>query len=254
MRTVVLQREQIQTGSLILVNARHPYREGAAKQALRPVDPKAPEVLLEEHAAAALSRLMDTLNGWEQITAVSGWRSIGEQQEIYAQSLQENGRAFTEKFVALPGHSEHQTGLAIDLALTREHIDFIRPDFPHSGIGQVFRQHMASYGFVERYPHGKEAVTGIAQEPWHFRYVGTPHAVIMERNGFVLEEYLSFLKHYPYGKRWYSYRAGPASAAISYLEANKSGNTLLTLDDCVSCAISGSNLDGYIVTMGRDER
>lgn len=251
MKTVTLRRKQIHTGSLILVNAQYPYNENVDGRTLLAVDPRAPQVLLESHAAKALYRLMDKLNGWEQITAVSGWRSRKEQQEIYAQSLRDSGKAFTQQFVALPGHSEHQTGLAIDLARTQEQIDFIRPDFPYSGICQVFRQYMASYGFVERYPCGKEAITEIAWEPWHFRYVGTPHAAIMEQHGFVLEEYISFLKGYPYGKKWYTHRTKDACAEISYLEADRSGDSQLEVDDSLPFAISGSNSDGYIITMWR---
>lgn len=251
MKALVLQKKQIHTGSLILVNAQYPYHEDVDGRTLLAVDSKAPQVLLETHAAKALSLLMHTLNGWEQITAVSGWRSRKEQQEIYAQSLRDSGKAFTQQFVALPGHSEHQTGLAIDLARTQEQIDFIRPDFPYSGICQVFRQYMASYGFVERYPCGKEAITGIAWEPWHFRYVGTPHAAIMEQHGFVLEEYISFLKDYPYGKKWYAHRIKETCAEISYLEADKAADTRLEVDDCVSNTISGNNSDGYIITMWR---
>lgn len=252
MKTVALRRELVHTGPLILVNARHPCREDADGRALLPVDPKAPRVLLEAHAAGALSRLMDKLNGWDQITAVSGWRPMEEQREIYAQSLRENGRAFTEQFVALPGCSEHQTGLAIDLARTQEQIDFIRPDFPHTGVCQAFRQHAASYGFVERYPLGKEAVTGIAQEPWHFRYVGTPHAAIMARHGLVLEEYIAFLKDYPYGKAWYTHKTAQMDAAVSYLEADWAADTRLEIDGAAPYTVSGNNTDGFIITTWRN--
>ena len=107
----------------------------------------------------------------------------------YLQSLLENGEEFTNKFVARPGHSEHQTGLAIDLGLKQPDIDFLRPNFPYEGICQTFRELAADYGFIERYPVGKEAITGIAHEPWHFRYVGVPHAKIMVDHNWTLEEY-----------------------------------------------------------------
>ncbi len=106
------------------------------------------KVLLDSNAIKLLSSLMDKLNGWEQIAAVSGFQSMQEQKVIYSQSLKDNGKTFTEKFVALPGHSEHQTGLAIDLALKQEYIDFICPDFPYTGICQTFRQEAISYGFI----------------------------------------------------------------------------------------------------------
>ena len=95
----------------------------------------------------------------------------------------------TRKFVAYPGCSEHQTGLAIDLGANLPEIDFICPEFPDTGIFGKFREKAADFGFIERYPKGKEAVTGIGAEPWHFRYVGVPHAAVMKAGGLVLEEY-----------------------------------------------------------------
>ena len=93
--------------------------------------------------------------------------------------MAESGLAFTHKYVAYPGCSEHQTGLAIDLGKAAGHIDFIRPAFPYDGTCGAFRRAAAAYGFIERYQKGKESLTGIAREPWHFRYVGLPHAAIM---------------------------------------------------------------------------
>lgn len=176
--------------SLILVNRQHPYTM-SVRQNLTPVLPAFPRILLEREAAHALSRLMEKLGGWGDILPVSGWRSFDEQEKIYLDSLRDNGREFTRQFVALPGHSEHQTGLAIDLGLRGESVDFIRPDFPYDGICQRFRELAPAYGFIERYPAGKEGVTGIAHEPWHFRYVGAPHAESMARQGLCLEEYLA---------------------------------------------------------------
>lgn len=176
--------------SLILVNRQHPYTM-SVRQNLTPVLPAFPRILLEREATHALSRLMEKLGGWVNILPVSGWRSFTDQRKIYLDSLRDNGREFTRQFVALPGHSEHQTGLAIDLGLQGEDMDFIRPSFPYEGICQYFRELAPAYGFIERYPAGKEGVTGIAHEPWHFRYVGAPHAESMARQGLCLEEYLA---------------------------------------------------------------
>lgn len=174
---------------LVLVNLEHKYPANSMHNLLS-VSEEFPEIFLEKEAAQSLSKLMDELDGWKAIVPVSGWRSMREQEEIYRDSLAENGREFTEKYVALPGHSEHQTGLAIDLGLRQDEVDFIRPAFPYDGICQKFRQLAPRFGFVERYPEGKESVTGIAHEPWHFRYVGRPHAEKMTQLGLTLEEYL----------------------------------------------------------------
>lgn len=175
---------------LILVNLQRPFPEGTA-QDLVPIHPDFPHVLMEREAATALSRLMERLHGWRQLVPVSGWRSREEQRQIYASALRDHGPDFTRQFVALPGHSEHQTGLAIDLGLLGPDLDFICPAFPYEGICQAFRDMAPAYGFIQRYPAGKEAVTGIAHEPWHFRYVGKPYAGEIARRGLVLEEFLS---------------------------------------------------------------
>lgn len=108
---IELHRKNIYTGNLILVNADYPYNEQVNETDLVNVDKSACDVLLERRAVTLLSKLMEEINGWGQISAVSGWRSMQEQENIYAQSLKENGSEFTQKYVALPGHSEHQTGL-----------------------------------------------------------------------------------------------------------------------------------------------
>lgn len=179
------------TDFLMLVNAAHPYRGDLPLRELSPACGPDSAVFLHKTAADALDKLLQAIGAGAQIVPVSGWRSGAEQRAIYESSLKESGQEFTQKFVALPGCSEHQTGLAIDLALNREPIDFIRPDFPCTGVCGAFRKAAAEFGFVERYPAGKEEITGIAHEPWHFRYVGAPHAAVMAARGLCLEEYLA---------------------------------------------------------------
>ena len=131
--------ELSQVRDLMLVNQEHPISWNPQSLVL-----VGGRVLMDERAASALNRLMEELDGWRFITAVSGWRSQEEQHEIYIRSLWENGEEFTKQFVARPGHSEHQTGLAIDLGLTQPNIDFLRPYFPYEGICQTFRERAAS--------------------------------------------------------------------------------------------------------------
>ncbi|MEY8333936.1 M15 family metallopeptidase [Lachnospiraceae bacterium 47-T17] len=181
------------TAYLMLINRESaPVEHGRGERArLLPVG--GTNVLLERQAAYALERLMEQIDGWRAIVPVSGWRSKEEQEQIWADSLRENGMEFTETYVALPGHSEHESGLAIDLGLKKDVVDFIRPDFPYDGICGTFRALAPDYGFIERYPEGKEEVTGIGHEPWHFRYIGTPHARLLTETGLVLEEYVAAL-------------------------------------------------------------
>ncbi len=237
-------RGGIHSGLLILVNSEHPIQH-MERPVLAPAVPGS-DILLDTRAAAMLSGLISRLGAAGEIVPVSGWRSAEEQQEIWDGSMRENGAEFTRKYVALPGCSEHQTGLAIDLALRADSIDFIRPEFPYDGICGRFRALAADYGFVERYQSGKEDITGIAAEPWHFRYVGRPHARIMCDMGLCLEEYVEYLRSYPYPERLLEVRGEIYEAEVGFAGARDA----LGLPDA-PYQVSGNNVDGYIYTLWR---
>lgn len=250
MKLLTLSQCDLHTGSLILVNADAAY-QSSLQESLVPVLESEPSIRMQRRAAILLCNLMDSFQGWQHIVPVSGWRTHAEQQQIWDDSLRDSGLSFTQKYVALPGHSEHQTGLAIDLGQKQAHVDFIRPDFPYSGICQVFRDKAADYGFIERYPAGKEHITGIAHEPWHFRYVGVPHAKIMVQNHLVLEEYLSFIKQYRFGRNAYPILWGGREVQVSYLPAGRDVSIQLQVDNTRPYSISGNNTDGFILTEWR---
>ncbi len=242
MRTVCLPREKSRTGPLVLVNRQHPLQPGGPVD-LTAVDSRHPDILLDRQAAQLLAACVRKAGGGAEIVPVSGWRSQAEQQRIWDDTLAESGADFTQKYVALPGCSEHQTGLAIDLGKAADEIDFIRPDFPYDGICGAFRRTAAAYGFIERYQRGKEALTGIAPEPWHFRYVGTPHALLMEANGLCLEEYGDFLRQ---GPRTCALPGGQR-ARVFCVPCTGEETEIRLPDSC--CQISGDNAGGFIVTV-----
>ena len=174
---------------------------------------------------------------------VSGWRSQAEQQAIWEDTLQSRGEAFTRQYVAVPGCSEHQTGLAIDLGRAAPEIDFIRPDFPEEGACGRFRHLAPRYGFIQRYRREKESLTGIACEPWHYRYVGTPHALLMEREDLCLEEYLDWVRTAPRTCRLEHGR----SARVFYVPCAGDETELRLPEGC--CQVSGDNRGGFVVTV-----
>lgn len=128
----------------------------------------------------------------------SGYRSQGTQQRIYDRNLAgnladgyspEKAEALTRQWVAVPGTSEHQLGLAVD-------IDSEDPDrCSDEAVWAWLLEHCAEYGFILRYPADKTDITGIGYEPWHFRYVGTEAAQTIMSEGITLEEYLSRAKN-----------------------------------------------------------
>ena len=125
---------------------------------------------------------------------ISGYRSVEEQTEIYNERVaqleatglpHEEAERQAQTQVQVPGASEHQTGLAIDMSA------------PNGLSEEVVQQIIAlapQYGFVLRYPEGKNAITGVDYENWHFRYVGVENAQYMVKHQLVLEEYIQKLK------------------------------------------------------------
>ena len=119
----------------------------------------------------------------------SGYRTYDEQEAKYSEYAAERGLEEADKVSARPGHSEHQTGLCYDVNST----DF---SFADTFEAQWLEEHCAEYGFIVRYPKGKEKVTGYDYEPWHLRYVGVEVAQEMQSKGLCLEEYLNVTSKY----------------------------------------------------------
>ncbi len=127
----------------------------------------------------------------------SSYRSVERQQELLDEdidALMRKGYSYREAYAEVtretmpPGHSEHATGLAFDIvALDYQILDSKQKDTDEN---KWLRKHCAEYGFILRYPEGKEDITGISYESWHFRYVGEEVAAYIMKNGITLEEYL----------------------------------------------------------------
>ena len=132
-----------------------------------------------------------------ELIPFSGYRSTARQKENFDREVAELVAAKVERqeairqvmqTIQLPGCSEHETGLAIDI--TRKGVWKTDPAFDGTKEFAWLTKHAHEYGFILRYPQGKEASTGISYEPWHWRYVGTAEAKKIKDSGLCLEEYL----------------------------------------------------------------
>ncbi|MFM1651045.1 M15 family metallopeptidase [Brevibacillus sp. B_LB10_24] len=248
-----LDRTKIHEGHLILVNRQHPVMQSGTGPDLLPVsDVQAVqlpggEISLQKECLKQLGALLQACRAMDRIVIVSGYRSKQEQEELYETSLQENGAAFTASYVARPGESEHQTGLAVDVGENTDDVDFICPSFPDYGVCRTFKQLAAEYGFIQRYKADKEHITNIACEPWHFRYVGYPHSAIIEQRGFSLEEYSEFLKQYTFDRNHLFMETERLLIEIYYVPAEQ-GTTAIPVNPAVPCNLSGNNQDGFVIT------
>ncbi len=120
-----------------------------------------------------------------RIVATSTYRDYDYQKKLFDGYTSEKGEQYALECSAKPGHSEHQTGLAVDVAGSNDDYD----EFESSLEFPWMKENAHRYGFILRYPKGKEKITGFKYEPWHYRYVGTEIAKIIYDENLTLEEY-----------------------------------------------------------------
>ena len=152
------------------------------------------EVFVEEKTYKAYLKLKEYLISKNiNIEINSAYRSEEYQQKIYDDYIIKYGKEYTEKTVALPGTSEHHTGLAIDLALQIDgkNITDSKELLDYNHVFKKIHTCLKEFGFILRYPQQKKHITGYDYEPWHIRYVGPLIANIIEENNYTLEEYLT---------------------------------------------------------------
>ena len=122
---------------------------------------------------------------------VSGYRSYDDQDAIYARYAYNDGAEVADTYSSRPGHSDHQTGYTFDL-------NSLEQSFADTAEGIWLAGHCAEYGFIIRYPKGKDAYTGYMYEPWHVRYIGVEKAKAITESGLSLEEYYGITSDYAY--------------------------------------------------------
>lgn len=145
---------------------------------------------MRDEAATALEELFtaakaDGIN----LSVVSGYRSYTKQNAIYNRKVASAGTEAANKLVALPGTSEHQLGLAVDIAKSGS--SNLNSRFASTDEGQWVDANAYRYGFIVRYPEGMEDITGYSYEPWHIRYVGKAYAQEIFESGLTMDEYVS---------------------------------------------------------------
>ncbi|MDP4095566.1 M15 family metallopeptidase [Paenibacillus sp. P96] len=232
--------EQIYEGNLLLVNREHPVHQQGVKSDV--VNLSQHEELMQgyglldntirlsESVAQKFLTMVDAANqdGVNHFLISSGYRDEMEQEQLY----QEMGAD-----VALPaGYSEHNLGLSLDIGSSEGQMG-------QAPEGKWLKENAWKYGFILRYPEDKTAITGIEYEPWHFRYVGLPHSMIMLEKGFALEEYLNYLKE----KRYISATIDGEEYEIAYYPVVI--RTSIHVPANRDYEISGNNMDGVIVTV-----
>jgi LAS superfamily LD-carboxypeptidase LdcB len=247
--------EDIHEGALILVNQKFPCKESSGLEMLSIYNYKNSSYMVSDKNTAlrkpAILALNDMLEDFEKaegpndILVCSGYRTFDYQETLLSREEEEKGAQEASTWVATPGYSEHHTGYALDFNLLHE--DGTSDSYTGTGIYQWVNDHAPEYGYIVRYESEKAEFTGIQYEPWHFRYVGVPHSLIMEKNNFCLEEYIQYLRDYPADGEHLFFEYGGKEYEIYYVKGLE-----VPIGEADSYLVSGDNVDGFIVTLERE--
>ncbi len=218
----VFARDNINYSSvLMLINAEYPLPEGFTPDVVEYNGAKMHPLMKEPYIAMRDSVQAKT---GTRIYVSSDFRTSEEQASI----LEEKG----DSIAAAVGSSEHEAGISLDVYAPY----YAGMNFLRSRAGREINDSCSDYGFIIRYPHNKEAITGIAYEPWHLRYVGAPHAKLIMQHGLTLEEYLTALVP----DTWYQ--------SDGYYIARLSPDNLALPKGYISCDISPDNMGYFVIT------
>jgi D-alanyl-D-alanine carboxypeptidase len=238
--TIKVTKNQIYQGNLLLVNKEYPvHQEGVASDMVNLFQHKElvkgyglldNRIRLSRSVVQKFSTMIGAAGkeGISHFVISSGYRDAKEQSQLY----KEMGADY-----ALPaGYSEHNLGLSLDIGSTQAEMN-------QAAEGKWLKKNAWTYGFILRYPKDKTTITGIQYEPWHFRYVGLPHSMIMQEKNLAMEQYLDFLKE----KKTISATVDRKTYEISYYPIPK--NTTIHVPANRRYEMSGNNMDGVIVTV-----
>lgn len=266
--SVTVPTEKIHDGNLILVNYKYEYvfpeediliqmKSRAEHFSVSTLD-----VSLQSEALDAFCELTNDLyenSGCGDVLVVSSFRGVEKQEEIYQDRLERYGSAYAAAYVALPGYSEHHTGLAMDLSIYTGGASYDIETYPGSA---WFMDNYDRYGYILRYPEHKAGITSINYEGWHYRYVGLPHSLIMDKEDLCLEEYTDYVREHTiknavrYDKNMGTISTVDAANTkcstgeyfIYFVPASDNETTEIPVPEG-EYKISGNNVDGFVVTV-----
>lgn len=239
---------EINSDYLILVNQDYRLLDDYKPEDLTELAEKVPvdkkSIQLRKEAAQALSSMIEDMNAKDiELSVVSGYRGYDYQLGLFRRETEkqialgknkENAEKTASTITAIPGASEHQTGLTVDVSNNGT----LTEQFSNTSAGKWLDENAYKYGFILRYEADKKPITKIIFEPWHFRYVGKPHAEYMKKNELALEEYIEQLHE---------------EKIIKFTSENNEDYTIYYTDNIEDSFeniidLSKDNTGGYIIT------
>lgn len=180
-------------GSLFLINREHSVSENFVPKTRQVIAAGLHQSMREEAATALEEMFAAAKKAGKPLSVVSGYRSYSKQSTIYKRKVKSTGsEAKADELVARPGTSEHQIGLAMDIA--KKSGSSLNSSFGKSAEGKWVAENCWQFGFIIRYPEGFEEITGYSYEPWHVRYVGKELAKEIYESGLPMETFMEGYK------------------------------------------------------------
>lgn len=176
-------------GTAFLVNRQHAISELYAPDVRKVIGPGMSQKLRDDAATALEEMFAAAKEEGFKLSIVSGYRSYSKQATIYSRKKANEGQKAADRVSARPGTSEHQLGLAMDVAKLGG--SQLNGGFGKTKEGQWVNENAHRFGFIVRYQQGYEEITGYMYEPWHVRYVGKEHAKAIYEAGIPMETYMS---------------------------------------------------------------
>ena len=268
--SVIVEKDnrEIHTGNLILLNKSHPFD----------FEFEQPQTNLFNNKGRVyqLSTISITLNtdlvpifdsfledfaqatGCKKVLVTSGFRSYQTQKELYEYRVKTQGEEKAKLYVALPGTSEHHAGLAIDMVIFTDGRQYYFPEYEDAA---WLIDNAPDYGFFLRYTEKMQEITGCAAEPWHYRYVGAPHARLITDMDISFEEYHEYLHTFTWNTERLliledgttdvtdGFRLPETGHMVYYVPAAEGDVTYIPVPPDYDYEISGDNYSGFIVTV-----
>ena len=252
---VSLPEDAFYQGPLILVNQRYGCYQEEIPDLLSVYENKNSSymvsdknVLLHKDTIQALNEMLlgfQQSQGSQDLLVCSGYRTLDYQDDLLSREEQEKGSQAAAGWVASPGHSEHHTGYALDFNIFHPS-DGTSESYTGTGVYRWINENAPRFGFIVRYPEEKYAYTGIQYEPWHFRYVGLPHSLIIQEHEFCLEEYIFYLDSFT-AQGEHLFYTDPQGKQYEIYTVNNTEN--IPIGSNKSYTISGDNTGRCIVTL-----
>lgn len=253
---IEIDSSAIHSGTTILVNGSNEFVFPSDVFAPTMADTKNSDYYVRDRSVCLRTEVTEKLNelmteyravkNKKNIMVFNGYLDYETQKSYYDRAVSNYGVDKASMMQAMAGFADAHTGLSVDF---RIYVNGEVSDFKGEDESSWIVENAYRYGFIQRFPAGKEVTTGFNASMSKYRYVGIPHSVLIKNNEITLEEYIVRVKAYTYEtSHWYCEFEG-STYEVYYAPASKEAKTVVYVPNDKEYTVTGNNVDGFIVTI-----